>query len=691
MPDQPKVTLTLITALKPPVLSKAFTLGGDGTLQKHPGGNLMVGSAQTLQVSLHQFCAGLKALRPNQAFVYGTSGHKEARVVAQAKLTRTKAKTSFPIIARDREHFVWPEGPAMLMIDYDPAPGGLPMGREERLDRMYGVWPGLKSAPHIWAASASICIHRSDTGEELRSVCGQRIYVPVLDAKDIPRAGATLFARLWLDGHGRYDVSKSGALLERSIIDTAVWQPERLDFAGGASCGYGLEQRRPEPIVFNADAPFIDSRESLPHLTGEEKRTVQELKIESQKAKRPEVVRRQAEWVDDRIKKGIENVPVERHDAEKKRLGDLYRRAVAEKRLFGDFVLHSAKDGAVTVAEILNNPDKFHEDRFRDPLEPEYCNDPRIAYANLKDSKHPYIFSHAHGGQRYSLHRVIEVIQIEGGDLHLIVERILALMRQDNVVYDRGELIRISSGQMYPVTPGWLSVYLNAMARFEKRDGRKKCLVPVDCPDGLSKKITELAGVWGLPRLNGLITAPTITPAGRIIEKNGYDSETGLYLEFPDGANWTPIQTRPSNDDVKNAVERFWLPFREFPFETPTDAGVHLATLLAAPVRQMLPQAPATYYGAPVAGTGKTLLANCASLLAGQEPTVYPPTESEEEMRKRLSLVTRAGLRAVIIDNVVGTLRSASLCTFLTSPNFSDRVLGESTNMRLPQRIFCCC
>ena len=112
---------------------------------------------------------------------------------------------------------------------------------------------------------------------------GQRVYVPVADAQDIPRAGAALYARLWLAGHGRFDVSASGALLDRSLIDASVWQPERLDFAGGAQCGPGLEQRREEPKLFNGAAAFMDSR-TLADLSPEEQARLETLKAAAREA-----------------------------------------------------------------------------------------------------------------------------------------------------------------------------------------------------------------------------------------------------------------------------------------------------------------------------------------------------------------------------------------------------------------------
>lgn len=247
--SEPTVSLTVVQSIKPDILSKSFFLGEDGSLIKQSGGNMIEGTCWTWCPTVTEFATGLAALQPNQALVFGVCGHDTATILPKAVIQKGNHSVSGPVVARDRDHFRWPEGPGVLMIDYDPEKDKPPLPMEELLDAFYVTWPDLRKHPHVWCASASSSIYRVDTGEELRGVLGQRIYVFVQDATDIPRAGTVLFKRLWLSGFGRYDLSKSGSLLERSLADASVWQPERFDFAGGAQCGQGLEQRRPVPVV----------------------------------------------------------------------------------------------------------------------------------------------------------------------------------------------------------------------------------------------------------------------------------------------------------------------------------------------------------------------------------------------------------------------------------------------------------
>jgi hypothetical protein len=665
------VALTVLTAQKPSALSKSFTLTEDGTLQKHPGGQLIRGTAQRHSLSYHALCVLLARLEPNQALTFGVCAHDTALVVSQKNLDKTNA--TLPVVARDRAHFTWPSGPGALMLDYDPPKDAQPLNREALLEALYEVWPALRDAPHIWRESASSCIYRTDTGEQLRGVAGQRVYVPVRDAQDIPRAGAALYARLWLAGQGRFDISASGALLDRTLVDGSVWQPERLDFAGGARCGPGLEQRREEPKLFNGTAVFVDSR-SLADLDPIEKARLETLKAEAKDALRPAREAKQAEWIEERLATYA--------DDKKPAMRDVLNRAVKDKRLLGDFVLHLEKQGRVAVATILDNPSKYHNARCADPLEPEYGNDRRIAWINLKAAGKPYLFSHAHGGQRFTLHRALQTLHIEGGELQTIAGKLLELMRLDGVVFARGnELVRLADDTAYPVSADWLVWYLTGLAHFEKWDGRKEAWKAVDCPLSLARSICALSGSWNLPELAGVLTAPAMTPQGRIIETEGFDDPTGLYLHFMDSEDWQSIPANPDLQTAKTAVDTLCRPFKEFPFVKAVDRGGFFAALLTALVRPLLPTAPGFLIKAPVAGSGKTLLALCVAALTGAHAGVTSAGRDEEELEKRLLTELRSFSRCIIFDNLARPLESESLCSFLTTPYFSGRLLGSNSSI----------
>ena len=119
------IQLTIITARRPSRLSKRFRLGPNGELLRETGGALVAGTARRVEVAdLTEFAAGLASLTPAQALTYGVSAHAVANLVPKADLAREDLHSDLPLIARTREHFRWPEGPGILMLDHDPDPAG---------------------------------------------------------------------------------------------------------------------------------------------------------------------------------------------------------------------------------------------------------------------------------------------------------------------------------------------------------------------------------------------------------------------------------------------------------------------------------------------------------------------------------------------------------------------------------------
>jgi hypothetical protein len=238
------IRLAIVSSTVPRTLSKRFKLGPDNTLDKRSGGAVAEGRAEIREVDgLAGLAVLLKGLGPNQALTYGLPAESPTRILSRKAFEA--AGRPGDALTRTRSCFAWPEGPGIMMLDHD-AQGDDRLTRDALVALLHEAAPGLASAALLWWPSASSHIHETATGCDLTGLRGQRLYVAVADARDIPRAGQALVDRFWAAGHGRIAVSGAGAALERCPIDASVWQPERLDFAAGAICGAGLEQRRGE-------------------------------------------------------------------------------------------------------------------------------------------------------------------------------------------------------------------------------------------------------------------------------------------------------------------------------------------------------------------------------------------------------------------------------------------------------------
>ena len=411
--------------------------------------------------------------------MHGVFRHVDAIVVSMKRRELTKRqKRELPVVTRTKDSVVWPAGPGLLMLDYDPPDGGTPLTSSELCDAIYAVVPPIADAPHICRPSASSLLYAEHDGRELRGVRGQRLYVVVQEARDIERAAKVLQARLWLLGHGRFEVSRSGTLLDRTLIDGAVFQPSRLDFAGGANCGTGVVQRLPPPEVYNLSASYLDTQAALPNLAGEEHRRLEELKQDARRAKADDAKVARERWVADRV--GEFTAACDEADSDKReaRIADYEaacRAAIEDGRLFGDFVIVLDDGATLTVGEILDSPSKYHNRKTLDPVEPDYDGSRPVGWLNLRAGGRPYLLSFAHGGRRYQLIRARKTIRLTIGERADTFAKTLELLRIDSAIYERGGILtRIIGNRTAVVGREWLSLLLARSARFETFARRRK-------------------------------------------------------------------------------------------------------------------------------------------------------------------------------------------------------------------------
>jgi hypothetical protein len=677
---------TKFTATKPKILSKTFRLDSNSALVKEPGGALTEGVAERIKAqSMADVAALLNSLNPANALAYGIMAHDRARIVTQQTLRRIKQNGGDPIIARTREHFYYNSGRGLYMLDGDFP--NEPMTGKEYLETLSRICPALGTAPMVIAASASTHIYQGD--KCLKGSGGLRVLVAVKDARDIPRAGEVFFKRCILEGLGYIFISKSGAMLPRTIIDASVWQAERLDFVAGAHCEPPLEQRRPDAVALNPDAEPLDTCEALPDLTLAEEESFRNIVAELKTQAMPEAKERQEEWISERVQDGLSQIEPARHEAEGKRLREVYTQAAKHRRLMGDFSITLDTGQTIEVGKLLDDPDKYHARRCADPLEPDYGNDKRIGYINLRSAGRAYIHSHAHGGVRYTLHRARRTLRIVAGERVESVKRAIEALKINREHYLHGkEIVKVTErGEIVPRDQYDIQFDLDGIMRFETFDKRMNDYKATDCKANIASGVMAARAYVDLPKLVGVCTHPTMDPAtDRVIDADGYDAETGLMVILKDVSAWEGLPHRPTWEMVRDAVQRLWRPFAKFPFDSAVSRGVWLNAIITSIVRALLPAAPGTGITAPTAGSGKSLLAKCIAAIIDVVPAMLPDASDNEEIRKRLLALLRQGKALIILDNIIGILDSAALCVLLTSEPYQDRILGASETIEVPTR-----
>lgn len=682
--DNNKILVTVVTSTFPSVVTKRFRLE-DGVLTKTTSGNLAEGTFEVVALDdLNAFGGLLAGLAPNQCLVYGVPAIRKGRIMTEAAWL--DAGRPADAVPRTTSAFQWHAGPGVMMLDYDKPKDGTPALTREQLEHV--LEPILGANDLAWWPSTSSCLYDGDT--ELSGVEGQRFYVAVKDARDIPRAGELLNALLWSQGLGRFEVSKAGTLLERGLFDGAVWQTNRIDFAAGACCEGGLEQRRGSPVItpglFDKTA---DTKQSLRNLTTEQLASAKANKAAARAMVQSTAELVREEWIAERRVAMMKANPDLTADAANSTL----RQAIDRRELGGDFEISVVGDRGriekTTVLNILDNPAKYHGAKTLDPLEPGYDGSKVVGKLFLFSAR-PTLNSMAHGQAVYRLQRQPQKVELVAGKRNEAVDQTLELLRASPDTFDFGDTIATldSMSRVRVLNDRSIGYHLAGITQFyaRKKVGENEGIVYRDPPERLCTDIVQLGIDRRLKQLDAVITAPTLRADGSVLDTLGYDAQSRLL--FDTKATTLPVPSMPTANEANLAYETVMAPFKDFPFVEPIDRAVLLAAILSACIRPALPSSPAFAFDAPAQGSGKTLLARCVGAIAlGEEPALWPHiTEGDAEIRKRIFSALRGGDRVIIWDNLVGAFDSAALGAALTAPLYVDRVLGQSTDQKIPNR-----
>ena len=229
---------------------------------------------------------------------------------------------------------------------------------------------------------------------------------------------------------------------------------------------------------------------------------------------------------------------------------------------------------------------------------------------------------------------------------------------------------------------------LASAGNFVKWDGRARANVAVTPPGWIVRTLRQRTGRLRFPVLTGIVNAPTMRADGSILDSPGYDGGTGLLYD-PLGVEFPRIADSPTRDEARAAMALLDDLVSTFPFVSGVDRSVALSAILTAPVRRSLATAPMHAYTAPVAGSGKSMLVDIASIVAtGHEAPVLGPGQDEGELEKRLGAVLLAGDPIVTLDNCERPLGGELLCKMLSQTWVKPRILGQSQTPELTTGAF---
>ena len=241
---------------------------------------------------------------------------------------------------------------------------------------------------------------------------------------------------------------------------------------------------------------------------------------------------------------------------------------------------------------------------------------------------------------------------------------------------------KIEGWQLIEIDRPYLVELLCCAAQFQQHDARAKKFVPIDAPEKVARAYLSRRGLWKLPHLIGVVSAPFIRIDGSICETPGYDFVSYVLFK-PQTQIFPPIPQNPSKADAAAALKKLRKLIETFPFKTSADRSVALAAMLTVLDRRSISKAPLIGFSAPMPRTGKSLLVKLMGILAtGQGVPTKSQGTSEEEFEKRLGGNLLDGDVCISIDNCSRPLTGDMLCQALSEDEVEVRVLGHNSNIR---------
>lgn len=292
-------------------------------------------------------------------------------------------------------------------------------------------------------------------------------------------------------------------------------------------------------------------------------------------------------------------------------------------------------------------------------------------------------------------------VYLEAGERHLVVDDMeRVLINSEALIFSQGsrliKLVELKPGikngvyqrdeetLIMPVEKVFLADLITEHCSILKYDKRDKDYKTVDCPYQYAESYIARS-TYGVRELTAIISAPTLLPDYSVLNKTGYNIESGLYLSDAIPDDYSPPSTAPSREEALSSLSILIDLLDEFPFVTDADRSALIALLISSLLRTSMESAPMGCFTASTPGTGKSIACDIISILAtGKRPPVISQGKDSDETEKRLGGALLSGYRIIVIDNIEAPLRGDFLCQITTQPKVSVRPLGVSTMVNMP-------
>ncbi len=244
--------------------------------------------------------------------------------------------------------------------------------------------------------------------------------------------------------------------------------------------------------------------------------------------------------------------------------------------------------------------------------------------------------------------------------------------------------------QLRALTARRLKTFLQTEARFFKlkKINGDRVPSPINLPLDLCEHLLAKDNLkqW-LPTIERILRTPVFDEEGNLCATQGYHEGIKAWLELD--FETPTIVAEPTTKQTQRALEIIQKVFLcDFPFVDDASLAHAIALGLVPFVRPMIKgPTPLHLVTAPVPRTGKTKLVISLALgTTGILPSMCPPSNDEEEWRKKITSTLLKYPQFVLIDNLPMHKRTDNhyLASVLTLGKWEDRVLGATENIKLP-------
>lgn len=228
---------------------------------------------------------------------------------------------------------------------------------------------------------------------------------------------------------------------------------------------------------------------------------------------------------------------------------------------------------------------------------------------------------------------------------------------------------------------------LDLMSRSSKwvRKDKDKGLVETVAPLAIAQILHSRRTHKEVRLLDAVTTAPIFLEDGEILRDEGYNATARVWLK----PNVTvDVPESPTHADARTALEYFHDLLSDVRFATPADFATWLCAVLSPLTKAATKNAPVPLIcvSASTAGAGKSLLADLAARIVTGLPAEIRPYNPRDpgEWGKRITSFVKAASPISVFDNVNGAFGDETIDRLITSPSWSDRILGASEAPPLP-------